>query len=395
MRSESWSLGRSIAPLLGLNAFATYLTTAQGVVAPFIAKAWSLSDSEITFLAGVISLGALGTLLITRLADRRGRRRALLLGFVASLALSLGSGLAPGVASYALLQILLLAAAGAVQVGTSVAVTEEVADAARPLGQSWYGVIGALGGGMPYLLAPALAGLVGGWRWLWLASAVMLLLVPAVRRSLTETGRFTRAEAEGRTARASVRDLFGTRYARRTAGLLVASGLRPIALVATGTWTYYHAVDTLGLSAGVASGIIIAGGGLGLAGNPLGARLAASWGRRPTHVLGASVTIAAGSAFYFVPEGFPGGQAVGLALCFWVNQLGMNTFSVADRCIDTELFPTALRATYAGMARLSASLAAVVCQFALSALTGWLGSLPAPETRGLSLDQAALEQVEA
>jgi MFS family permease len=330
--------------------------------------------------------------------------------------LAVGSGLAPGVTSYALLQILLLAAAGAVQVGASVAVTEEVAESARPLGQSWYGVIGALGGGVPYFLAPALAGLVGGWRWFWLASAVMLLLAPAVRRSLTETGRFTRAEADGLTARTRVRDLFGTRYARRTAGLLLAGGLRPIALVATGTWTYYHAVNTLGLSAALASGIVIAGGAAGLAGNPLGARLAASWGRRPTHVLGASATIAAGIAFYFVPAGFPGGRAVGLALCFCVNQLGMNVLGVADRCIDTELFPTALRATYAGMARLSASLAAVICQFALSALASWLGGLPeaiavlslasflpslpiflwaAPETRGMSLDQAALEQLEA
>jgi Na+/melibiose symporter-like transporter len=297
-----------------------------------------------------------------------------------------------------------------------VAVSEEVAEAERPVGQSWYGVIGALGAGIPYMLAPALAGLVGGWRWMWLASALMLLLAPSVRRSLTETGRFARAEADGSTARARARDLFGARYGRRAAGLLLAGLLRPIALVATGTWTYYHMVDTLGLSAAVASGIIVTGGAVGLAGNPLGARLAARWGRRPTHALGASVTIATGIAFYFVPEGFAGGQALGLASCFFVNQLGMNAFGVADRCLDAELFPTALRATYAGLARLSAAVAAVVCQFALSALTGPLGSLPAaiavlsvasflpslpiflwaaPETRGLSLDQAALEQVEA
>ena len=87
---------------------------------------------------------------------------------------------------------------------------------------------------------------------------------------------------------------------------------------------------------------------------------------------------------------------------------------MADRCIDTELFPTALRATYAGMARLAAAIAGVVCQFALSGLTSWLGGLPqaiavlslatflpsipiflwaAPETRGLSLDEASLEEL--
>jgi MFS family permease len=210
-----------------------------------------------------------------------------------------------------------------------------------------------------------------------------------------------------------VRDLFGARYGRRAIGLLLAGSLRPIALVATFTWTYYHAVDTLGLSAAVASAIVVGGGGVGLLGNPLGARLAATWGRRPTLVAAATVTVLTGIAFYFVPEGFPGGQVLGLTAVFFVNQIGSNAFGVADRLIDTELFPTALRATYAGMARLCAAGAAVLCQFALSALTGWVGGLPeaiavlslaaflpsipiflwaAPETRGLSLDEAALEE---
>ncbi|HKJ24753.1 MAG TPA: MFS transporter, partial [Myxococcota bacterium] len=127
-----------------------------------------------------------------------------------------------------------------------------------------------------------------------------------------------------------------------------------------------------------------------------------------------SVTVLTGIAFYFVPQGFPGGQLAGLALVFFVNQIGANAFGVADRCIDTELFPTALRATYAGMARLAAAVAAIVCQFALSGLSGLLGGLPqaiavlslatflpsipiflwsAPETRGLSLDEASLEEL--
>jgi MHS family alpha-ketoglutarate permease-like MFS transporter len=414
MSTDAWSVGRSIAPLLGLNAFATYLTTTQAVVSPFLADTWALDDAGITFLAGVISLGAFGTVLLTRMADRRGRRRILLVGFVASLVLAVGSGLVGAVEPYALLQLLLLAAAGSMQVGTSVAVTEQVPEAARPVGHSWWGLAGALAGGLPFLLAPALAGREGGWRWMWLAAALMLVLAPAVRRGVAETGRFERAERAGSTERARVRDLFGERYGRRAVGLLLAGTLRPIALIATFTWSYYHMVHTLELSAGVASAIVIAGGGVGLAGNPLGARLAASWGRRPTLILGATVTVVTGIAFYFVPGSVPGGPVPGLALVFFVNQIGANAFGVADRCIDTELFPTALRATYAGMARLAAAVAAVACQFALSGLTIRLGGLPqaiavlslaaflpsipiflwaAPETRGLSLDEASLEEL--
>ena len=416
MSNDAWSVGRSIAPLLGLNAFAIYLTTTQAVVSPFLAEAWGLDDSEITFLAGIISLGLIGTLALTRMADRRGRRRSLLLGFLCAMGLSVASGLAPGVASYAALQLLLLAAAGAVQVGTAVAVAEEVSEDARPVGQSWWGLTGALGGGVPFLVAPALAGFAGGWRWMWLMAGAMLLFGPKIRRSLAETSRFTRAERSGATERAQIRDLFGERYGRRTVGLLLAGTLRPISIIATFTWSYYHMVQTLGFSAGTASGIVIGAGAVGLLGNPLGAKLAATWGRRPTVVVGASVAVLSGIAFYFVPTDFPGGQVVGLMAVFCINQIGGNAFGVADRCIDTELFPTALRATYAGMARLCAAIATVVCQFSLSGLTGIVGGLPeaiavlslatflpsipiflwaAPETRGLSLDEAAMEDVAA
>jgi hypothetical protein len=88
----------------------------------------------------------------------------------------------------------------------------------------------------------------------------------------------------------------------------------------------------------------------------------------------------------------------------------MSAFGVADRCLDTELFPTQLRATYAGASRLAQAFAAIVTQFGLSALSAQLGGLvpaiswlsvvtflPAlgvflltvPETRGLTLERAS------
>ena len=72
-------------------------------------------------------------------------------------------------------------------------------------------------------------------------------------------------------------DLFRGHYRRRAIGLLVAGTLRPIAVVATLTWAYYHAWNTVGLSPAVASGVFIVGGALGLVGFPIGARLANLW----------------------------------------------------------------------------------------------------------------------
>jgi hypothetical protein len=96
-----------------------------------------------------------------------------------------------------------------------------------------------------------------------------------------------------------------------------------------------------------------------------------------------------------------------------VNQMALSAFSVADRLVETELFPTSLRATYVGASRLVSAATVVVAGFALSALSGPLGGLvpaiswlslatfvPAlwiflrvtPETRGLTLETASLEE---
>ena len=93
-------------------------------------------------------------------------------------------------------------------------------------------------------------------------------------------------------------------------------------------------------------------------------------------------------------------------------QISFNAYNVAERCLDTELFPTALRATYAGSTRLAQAIATIVGNFAVSGLASELGgiapaitvvcvasALPAlliflavaPETAGRSLEETSLE----
>jgi MFS family permease len=185
-----------------------------------------------------------------------------------------------------------------------------------------------------------------------------------------------------------------------------------VSITVTQTWPYYHMVKTLELPPASASLVYLLGGTVGLAGNYLGARWTDTWGRRPTTLVGTVVAVASGIAFFFVPR--TSGTTLVPALCavMAVNQLATSTFSVADRCIDAELFPTALRATYLGVVRLMNAAAGVAAMFGLSLLATPLGSLanaiallsvatlvPAlalflfvvPETRGMSLEQASLE----
>jgi predicted MFS family arabinose efflux permease len=401
-----------VATLMALAAYGNFAISLGGLCSPFLADEFQLADAEITFLAGCISLGTFGTFALTRLADRAGRQGVLIACFGAIGPLSLATALAPGVVSYALLQIAMTGLVAALLSVVIVVVSEEVPEETRAAGQAYLGFFGALGAGLILMLMPAFTQLEGTWRWAFALGALPLLALPWVRRALPETARFERAAARGAIRASRMNDLFRGAYRRRAVGLLLAGTLRPVALIALGSWSYYHIVQTLELAPWVASLIFLLGGGLGLGGNAIGVRMSNRWGRRPTHALCASLTVATGIFFYWIPGWLGWLLPFALGLTFFLNQTAMHAFGVADRCLDTELFPTQLRATYAGWCRLAVALAATVANFALSGLSFWLGGLPlavtvlsvaafapslviflavAPETRGLSLDEAALE----
>jgi putative MFS transporter len=402
-----------MAALLALTAFASYINTVPGIIAPFVAREFGLSDAGIANLMGLISLGALGAFGLTRLADRIGRRRVLLGCHAGLPVLALAAALASGVGLYIAFQVLIVALYVTVLATTMVVITEELPDDARAQGQAYYGLLFTLGGAPVLLLAPLLDGAGSRWRMIWALAFLALFALPWVRRSLPETRRFVRAVEDGSVARTRARDLFQGPYRRRAIGLLAAWTLRPIGVTAVLTYLFYHGVSNLALSSGIVTAIFIGGGAIGLLGVPLGARLSNRWGRRPTLAAFSLVSVGGGLAYYWVPADFPVSPALGMALCFGVNQIAFNIYNVAERCLDTELFPTALRATYAGSTRLGQAVATIVSHFAVSALSGPAGgivpaitvvcvatALPAvaiflavaPETAGQGLDEASLER---
>jgi MFS family permease len=407
------SARRQMAALLALTAFASYINTVGGIIAPFVAREFGLSDAGIAGLMGFISLGALGSFGLTRLADRIGRRRVLLACLALLPALLLAAALAPGVRLYIAVQVLIVALYVTVLATTMVVITEELPDEARAQGQAYYGLLFSLGGAPVLLLAPLLDGAESRWRLIWGLAALALFAFPWVRRSLPETRRFARAVEDGSVARTRARDLFHGPYRRRAIGLLAAWTLRPIGITAVLTYLFYHGVSNLALTPGWVTVVFIAGGGVGLLGIPLGALLSNRWGRRPTLAAFSLLSVAGGVAYYWVPAEFFVPPVLALAACFAVNQISFNAYNVAERCLDTELFPTALRATYAGSTRLGQAVATIIAHFAVSALAGPLGgivpaitvvcvatALPAvaiflavaPETAGQALDETSLER---
>ncbi len=399
--------------LLALIVYGFYIQALGGLAAPFLAAEFGLDDAAITRVAGWIALGAFGTAVLTRLADRHGRRRVLIAAFAGIPPLALLTALATGVTSYVVIQIGVSALLGTFVTALAVVVAERSSDARRASGQGWFGVFASLGGALALIVGALVPLLPGGWRAFWGLAALPVVAIPFVRARLAETDRFNTARDHGRVAATRAHHLFRGVYRRRAIGLLAVALLKPIALTATSTWPYYHMVKTLGLSSATASLVYFIGGGIGILGNPLGARLTDRWGRRPTSLLGVAVATASGVAFYYVPAGSGALSPLPMLTALMaINQISTSIFSLADRCIDAELFPTALRTTYLGAARLMNAAAGVVAMFGLSMLAAPLGSLgnaiavlsiasmiPAlaiflavvPETRGLTLEHASLE----
>jgi hypothetical protein len=207
-------------------------------------------------------------------------------------------------------------------------------------------------------------------------------------------------------------ELVSPAYRRRALGLLTVGTLRGAAIGAVSFYTYHHAVHNLGLPAWQASLVFGLAGLVGNFGNATGALGSERWGRRPTQVVSVALTVIAGVAYYWVPAD-RAWTPLGLGAAFLGFVLGVQSFSVADRLLDTELFPTRLRSTYAGMRMIADSAAGVIQNFGLSAAIAALGSLelamtvmvpalvvPATalfwwattETRGLDLEHASLDR---
>jgi Na+/melibiose symporter-like transporter len=277
----------------------------------------------------------------------------------------------------------------------------------RAKGQGWAGFAGSLGAGLSFVSIALVEPLPGNWRWAWALGGLALLAVIPLRRRLPESQHFEAVSERGDTERARVRDLFSPRYRKRTLGALAIGFLVPMVVAGTQSWFVYYPVQHLGLEPFVATLIVLGGGGVSLVGFPLGGYLSERFGRRPTFSVTATLYVFANYAFYHVHADFPIHPALGLAPAVAGMTLLSSACAVPMRATLTELFPTALRATLSGGAAIAMALGTAVAYFASSALSAWLGGLPAaasvlglglplavafflfflPETRGLELHE--------
>lgn len=402
---------RTVALLCGLLGYQGYTLTINGVAAPWIAASFQLGESGIASLYAVISISAIGSVVLSRISDRFGRRRILLACMAATPMCALGAALSPTVAAFAAVEILLYAFIGAAVASAVVMIAETLPLDLRAKGQSFGGLGMGVGAGLCLTLMPLLAHWDLSWRWMLSLSVAGVAGVPVLVRSIPESERWQLAAARGDAARGRLTDLWAPRYRRRALAVAAQVFLNTGAATAASTWSYYHGVSVVGLSAATTSVLMLVAGAVGMAGFPLAAWACERSGRVPTVVV-SSLALAAGALFfYWGPPSSLGLPELWLGAGFCVFTAAVNAGMVAAKTAATELFPTALRGAVLGWSALIGSVGALTAQTViallasstggLSIVVGALALLAIPgaaifrllvdETRGLSLEAAARE----
>jgi MFS family permease len=180
----------TIGSLCAIALVAGYLGTLLTQTVTFAADDFDASKTAQSATLAFVRVGVLVSVLLTTLADRRGRRRLLLLccsvGCVAS---ALGA-LSPNLAGVGLSQLVVRTLVTACTVLLTVIAAEEMPRGARAYGVTLLGLSGALGVGV-CLIALPLADLgAGAWRALFALPLLGLVVLAKAARNLPESRRF-------------------------------------------------------------------------------------------------------------------------------------------------------------------------------------------------------------
>jgi MFS family permease len=180
----------SLGALCTLAIVLGYLGTLLTQTITFAADELDASDAAQGGTLAAVRVGVLGGIVLTTLADRRGRRRVLLGATTAACLLSALGALAPGLVAIGASQGLVRGMTTAGAVLLAVIAAEEMPAGSRAFAVSLLAMAGALGVGMCLWALPLADTGERGWRLLYLLALLGLPVVRAVGRHLGESRRF-------------------------------------------------------------------------------------------------------------------------------------------------------------------------------------------------------------
>jgi MFS family permease len=162
----------------------------------FAADEFDASKTEQSAVLSLVRIGVLGALLVTTLADRRGRRRVLLACAAGGCALAFLSALSPNMVTLGVTQTFVRGAATAGGIIVGIVAAEEMPSGSRAFSFSLLAASGAFGAGLCLMVLPLADTGEHGWRLVLAASILLLPLVRRAARHLPESRRFDAVHEE-------------------------------------------------------------------------------------------------------------------------------------------------------------------------------------------------------
>lgn len=355
-----------LATLCALTVVVGYLSTVLVQTMTYVGAEYHVGTAGQGVALGVLQVSAVLALVALVAADRRGRRRIIVVCASVGLVLTAASAAAPGLDWLTGVQLLAAALVGAAYLLVFVVASEEMPPGSRAWAAGLLALCYGTGSGA-VLLALPLAGLgPGGWRWLFALSLLGAPIVAVCAATLPESKRF-RAPGGAWSRQFSLRGL-SQRHRRRLLVLGAASLAYALFVTPAGQFSnQFLRVERHFSPAGI-SVIQQVAGTIGAVGVVVGGRLADTRGRKPVAAVGVAAGAAVTLASFF---------AHSWELWLWSIAGGLLSYAVvpALSIYGPELFPTGSRSAASGVITTLGAAGGIVGLVATGALTSALGSI--------------------
>ena len=339
LRKLSERQRRTLATVIAIGFFNNYDGALLSLALKQIQQGLAVSEKTLGRMASVITLGSLLAPLISSQADRRGRRKLLMLTFALFSLLSGLTAFAWNSTSFVILKFFTITFSSAEGAISIVLLVEEVNDDTRGLAVGLLGTLAAGGFALAALGFATIGMIPFGWRGLFALAFLPLLLVLPLYRLLPESNRYestTKLMAAG-----GIFDPFRalwSSYPERfilvaTVMFLNAMGGTPGGLLQSKYLQEIH-----GWTPGNVSTLILTGGGIGILGNIAAGHLSDQLGRRAVGTLALFAAPAMSVVFF--------NSAGSAMIAAWTTSLFAQTAaSTVLNAYSAELFPTSHRST--------------------------------------------------
>ncbi len=320
---------------MALAAYVQGFAQAQATnTLPFARISLGLSAGEMSQILAITRVGSVLALAFSFYGDRNGRRRPFLAAFALLILANVATALAPNPTIYTALQGIVRMTATAVGVLALVYLAEELAPRIHAYGIAIYGGAASFGAGTALFALPIAEAGREAWRYLFAATAVGVIFLPLLFSHLRESRAFRGTDRKANLFSA----LGGSHFANFWVFALISLLAAAFSAVSL-TFALERLVNELAIETNVAVAVMLIGGTAGGIGFLVGGRLADTWGRRPTTILGFTMSLAGGLGLYW----FDGLPLITVAVA--ISSLGSFAAVPSLGAHRNELFPTSIRAT--------------------------------------------------